>query len=79
MTVDKPVKTIKVAGVRSAVPVYPDGPGTVTLPIRATAPGEAKVLIGYASCSATEGCTIPVADRPVAVRTSEDGLSFDAP
>ncbi|MGW1122187.1 hypothetical protein ACWD5B_34605 [Streptomyces tanashiensis] len=79
MTVDKPVKTIKVAGVRSAVPVYPDGPVTVTLPIRATAPGEAEVLIGYASCSATEGCTIPVADRAVAVRTGEDGLSFDSP
>ncbi|GAA2778112.1 protein-disulfide reductase DsbD domain-containing protein [Streptomyces showdoensis] len=78
MTVDKPVKTIKVPGVRSAVPVYPDGPVTVTLPIRATAPGEAKVLIGYASCSSTEGCTIPVADRAVVLRTAEDGLSFGA-
>ncbi|MEV5970385.1 hypothetical protein [Streptomyces sp. NPDC051921] len=78
MTVDKPVKTIKVPGVRSAVPVYPDGPVTVTLPIRATAPGGAKVLVGYASCSSTEGCTIPVADRAVALHTGQDGLSFDA-
>ncbi|MFF9909039.1 hypothetical protein [Streptomyces sp. NPDC013457] len=76
MTVDKPVKSITVPGVRAAVPVYPDGPVTVTLPIRATAPGEAKVLIGYASCSSTEGCTIPVADRAVSLRTGEDGLSF---
>lgn len=79
MTVDKPVKTIRVPGVRSAVPVYPDGPVTVTLPIRATAAGEAKVLIGYASCSSTEGCTIPVADRAVVLRTGENGVSFDAP
>ncbi|MFG3039865.1 hypothetical protein ACGFYZ_23515 [Streptomyces sp. NPDC048330] len=78
MTVDKPVKSITVPGVRAAVPVYPDGPVTVTLPIRATAPGEAKVLIGYASCSSTEGCTIPVADRAVSLRTGEDGLSFGA-
>ncbi|MFD8639282.1 protein-disulfide reductase DsbD domain-containing protein [Streptomyces zaomyceticus] len=78
MTVDKPVKSIKVAGVRAAVPVYPDGPVTVRLPIRATAPGEAKVLIGYASCSSTEGCTIPVADRAVSLRTGEEGLSFGA-
>ncbi|MER7955818.1 hypothetical protein [Streptomyces sp. NPDC096030] len=76
MTVDKPVKSITVPGVRAAVPVYPDGPVTVKLPIRATAPGEAKVLIGYASCSSTEGCTIPVADRAVSLRTGEDGLSF---
>ncbi|MFB6625005.1 hypothetical protein ACFCWD_12310 [Streptomyces sp. NPDC056374] len=76
MTVDKPVKSITVPGVRAAVPVYPDGPVTVTLPIRATAPGEAKVLIGYASCSSTEGCTIPVADRAVSLRSSEHGLSF---
>ncbi|MEU7115081.1 hypothetical protein [Streptomyces sp. NPDC046182] len=76
MTVDKPVKSIKVPGVRAAVPVYPDGAVTVTLPIRATAPGEAKVLIGYASCSSTEGCTIPVADRAVSLRTGGDGLSF---
>ncbi|MEX0171011.1 hypothetical protein [Streptomyces sp. LMG1-1-1.1] len=76
MTVDKPVKSITVPGVRAAVPVYPDGPVTVTLPIRATAPGEAKVLIGYASCSSTEGCTIPVADRAVSLRTGEHGLSF---
>ncbi|MGW8601408.1 hypothetical protein ACWGLB_21030 [Streptomyces sp. NPDC055893] len=78
MTVDKPVKSITVPGVRAAVPVYPDGPVTVTLPIRATAPGEARVLIGYASCSSTEGCTIPVADRAVSLRTSEHGLSFGA-
>ncbi|MFF8835740.1 hypothetical protein [Streptomyces sp. NPDC015130] len=76
MTVDKQVKSITVPGVRAALPVYPDGPVTVTLPIRATAPGEAKVLIGYASCSSTEGCTIPVADRAVALRTDEHGLSF---
>ncbi|MCB5165858.1 protein-disulfide reductase DsbD N-terminal domain-containing protein [Streptomyces bambusae] len=78
LTVDAPVKTIRVPGVEAAVPVYPDGPVTARLPIRATASGEARLLIGYASCSSTEGCTIPVADRAVTVHTTADHLSFTA-
>ncbi|WP_328966780.1 hypothetical protein [Streptomyces sp. NBC_00239] len=76
LTVDAPVKTIKVPGVNGAVPVYPDGPVTATLPVRATASGRAELLVSYASCSATEGCTIPVADRVVTVHTTADHLSF---
>ncbi|MFJ9809209.1 hypothetical protein ACIRTB_13380 [Streptomyces sp. NPDC101158] len=76
LTVDAPVRNITVPGVRSALPVYPDGPVTATLPIRATSAGEAQVLISYASCSSTAGCTIPVADRAVALHTSGDSLSF---
>ncbi|MFE9560014.1 hypothetical protein ACFYM0_02750 [Streptomyces sp. NPDC006487] len=60
----------------TAVPVYPDGPVTTRLPIRATGPGEATVLIGCASCSSTEGCTIPVSDRAVRLNTTAEHLTF---
>lgn len=76
ITADAAVKEIHVEGVRAAVPVYPDGPVTTRLPIRAAAPGGATLLVSYASCSTTQGCTIPVADRPVRLRATADHLSF---
>ncbi|MGP3690524.1 hypothetical protein ACTVZO_38510 [Streptomyces sp. IBSNAI002] len=75
---DADVRTISVPGVDSPVPVYPDGPVTTRLPIRATGPGEAEVVIGYASCSSTEGCTIPVSGRKVALHTDTDHVSLTA-
>ncbi|MGW5848781.1 hypothetical protein ACWFQ8_12660 [Streptomyces sp. NPDC055254] len=73
------VRTISVPGVETPVPVYPDGPVTATLPVSADGNGEATVLLGYASCSTEEGCTIPVSDRPVRLRITEDGPVFGAP
>lgn len=72
-------RPISLPGVDAPVPVYPDGPVTATLPVRADGTGEATVLLGYASCSTSEGCTIPVADRPVRLRVTGDGPVFDAP
>ncbi len=72
------VRTISVPGVDAPVPVYPDGPVTTTLPIRADGNGDATVLLGYASCSTEQGCTIPVADRPVHLRITGDGPTFAA-
>ncbi|MEU3721529.1 hypothetical protein [Streptomyces sp. NPDC031705] len=73
------VHPISLPGVDAPVPVYPDGPVTTTLPVRADGTGEATILLGYASCSTREGCTIPVADRPVRLRITGDGPVFDAP
>ncbi|MEV7520455.1 hypothetical protein [Streptomyces sp. NPDC091371] len=70
------VRTISLPGVDAPVPVYPDGPVTVTLPVSTAGSGDATVLLGYASCSAREGCTIPVADRPVHLRVTDDGPVF---
>ncbi|MFB6613890.1 hypothetical protein ACIGFK_19965 [Streptomyces sp. NPDC085524] len=70
------VRTISVPGVEAPVPVYPDGPVTTTLPVRSDGNGEATVLLGYASCSSQEGCTIPVSDRPVHLRITDDGPAF---
>ncbi|MFI5669925.1 hypothetical protein [Streptomyces sp. NPDC051704] len=71
------VRSITVPGVQAPVPVYPDGPVTLTLPVRADADGDATVLIGYASCSTQDGCTIPVSDHPVHLDVTGDGLTFN--
>ncbi|MFG2292751.1 hypothetical protein [Streptomyces sp. NPDC048603] len=71
-----PVQKIRVPGVGAPVPVYPDGPVTTTLPVRADRNGEATVLFGYASCSSQEGCTIPVSDRPVHLQVTGEGPAF---
>ncbi|MFD4241757.1 hypothetical protein ACFWP3_09195 [Streptomyces sp. NPDC058525] len=79
LTAGAEVQTISVPGVKAPVPVYPDGPVTTTLPIRADGDGDATVLLGYASCSTREGCTIPVSDRPVHLRVTGEGLAFATP
>ncbi|MFE5556890.1 hypothetical protein [Streptomyces sp. NPDC056544] len=79
LTAAADVRSISVPGVDAPMPVYPDGPVTTTLPVRADGNGDATVLLGYASCSAKEGCTIPVADRPVHLRLTDDGPTFAAP
>ncbi|MFD7628259.1 hypothetical protein ACFV7Q_19840 [Streptomyces sp. NPDC059851] len=78
LTAAAKVRSISVPGVGAPVPVYPDGPVTTTLPVRADGNGEATVLLGYASCSERDGCTIPVSDRPVRLRITADGPVFDA-
>ncbi|MGT2526616.1 hypothetical protein ACU4GG_04945 [Streptomyces nojiriensis] len=78
LTASADVRTISVPGVEAPVPVYPDGPLTTTLPIRADGNGEATVLLGYASCSSKEGCTIPVSDRPVRLSVGDGGPTFGA-
>ncbi|MCX5380292.1 hypothetical protein [Streptomyces sp. NBC_00091] len=79
LTAAQTVRPIRVPGVDSPLPVYPDGPVTTTLPVRASGSGDATVLIGYASCSVKDGCTIPVADRPVRVRVIDKGPAFVTP
>lgn len=78
LTAAAEVRTISVPGVDGPLPVYPDGPVTTTLPVRADGTGDATVLLGYASCSSHEGCTIPVSDRPVHLRITKDGPAFGA-
>ncbi|MEU9234238.1 hypothetical protein [Streptomyces subrutilus] len=79
LTAAAQARTISLPGVEAPVPVYPDGPVTTTLPVRADGDGDATVLLGYASCSARDGCTIPVSDRPVHLRVTGDGLAFTTP
>ncbi|MFE3760423.1 hypothetical protein ACFXPI_01455 [Streptomyces sp. NPDC059104] len=92
LTAAQPVRPIRVPGVDSPVPVYPDGPVTTTLPVRASGSGDgsrdgndsrdrdgATLLIGYASCSTRDGCTIPVSDHPVRLRVTDGVPAFVTP
>ncbi|MFD3329079.1 hypothetical protein [Streptomyces sp. NPDC058701] len=72
------VRSIRVPGVDSPVPVYPDGPVTTTLAVSAPGNGGATVVLGYASCSTRDGCTIPVSDRAVHLRVTDAGPTFAA-
>ncbi|MGE7386236.1 hypothetical protein ACQKM2_12255 [Streptomyces sp. NPDC004126] len=79
LTAAQTERTVRLPGVGSPVPVYPDGPVTTTLPVRASGSGSATVLIGYASCSTQDGCTIPVSDHPVRMRVTDEGPAFLTP
>ncbi|MET7391382.1 hypothetical protein ACFYPT_40635 [Streptomyces sp. NPDC005529] len=75
-TASEAVRTIHVPGVTGAVPVYPDGPVTLTVPVHAST-GKASALVSYASCSITEGCSLPVKNHPVAIHITADGITFE--
>ena len=61
-TADKPVSTLEIEELHVDLPVYPDGPVTVTVPVRRTGDGRAQVIVTYAACSATT-CLPPVRNR----------------
>lgn len=65
-TADKPVSTLQIEELHVDLPVdlpvYPDGPVTVTVPVRRTGDGRAQVIVTYAACSATT-CLPPVRNR----------------
>ncbi|MFJ3794537.1 hypothetical protein [Kitasatospora sp. NPDC090091] len=73
LAVTAPVRRLALEGVTGTVPVYPDGPVTATLPVRASGTGSAAVHIGYAACSETDGCLLPVADHPVPLTITPTG------
>ncbi|HEU5418854.1 MAG TPA: protein-disulfide reductase DsbD domain-containing protein [Streptosporangiaceae bacterium] len=59
---DKPVIDVQIAELNVDLPVYPDGPVTVTVPVRRTGNGRAEVVVTYGACSATT-CLPPVRNR----------------
>ncbi|MFD0346674.1 hypothetical protein ACFQ0M_12380 [Kitasatospora aburaviensis] len=79
LAVTAPVRRLALEGVTGTVPVYPDGPVTATLPVRASGTGSAAVHIGYAACSETDGCLLPVADHPVPLTVTPTGPTAAAP
>ncbi|GAA3386064.1 hypothetical protein [Streptomyces racemochromogenes] len=79
LTAAQTERTVRLPGVDTPVPVYPDGPVTTTLPVRASGSGGATLLIGYASCSTRDGCTIPVSGHPVRMRVTDEGPAFVTP
>lgn len=56
------MSALKIEELHVNLPVYPDGPVTVTVPVRKTRDGRAEVIVTYAACSATT-CLPPVRNR----------------
>ncbi|RKE23136.1 hypothetical protein [Streptomyces sp. TLI_171] len=56
---DRPVETLVPAGLETVLPVYPDGPVTLTLPVERTGGTDAEVVVDYAACSRGT-CLFPV-------------------
>ncbi len=61
---DRRTAPLAVAGVAAPVPVYPDGPVTLRLPVRVTGGRSGLAWVGYASCSRST-CMPPVTRREV--------------
>jgi hypothetical protein len=62
-TADQTVHDITVDGVNAPVPVYPEGPVTLTLPVSA---GKGTLSVQYAACS-DKICLAPVQDLSLKV------------
>lgn len=65
LSADKPVRLLQLQGLNVRLPVYPDGPVTVTLPVKRTS-GTAEIAITYGACSAGT-CLAPVIGKVVPV------------
>jgi hypothetical protein len=61
-TADMPVSSLRIEELDVDLPVYPDGPVTVTVPVRRSGDGRAEVVVTYGACSLTI-CLPPVRDR----------------
>jgi thiol-disulfide isomerase/thioredoxin len=64
-TADQPVRLLELRGLSTRLPVYPDGPVTLTLPVRRSG-DSVEVVVSYGACSATQ-CLIPVTDHVVSI------------
>lgn len=64
LTAEVKATTLPLAGTDLLLPVYPDGPVTVDLPVTITGRGASAVLVGYAACS-NSNCLPPVSSHRV--------------
>jgi hypothetical protein len=61
---DRPVHRLRIDALNVELPVYPDGPVTVALPVRPTTSRRVELVVTYGACSAG-ACLPPVRDRLV--------------
>ncbi|MGW4896797.1 hypothetical protein ACWEQL_31745 [Kitasatospora sp. NPDC004240] len=66
---DKPLSLIRPEGLDVDLPVYPDGPVTLTLPVRTGGQGPAEAVVGYAACS-LQRCLFPVTGQAITLTTA---------
>lgn len=65
-TADEPTRYSQVAGLDVAIPVYPDGQVTITVPIRPLSHGRTEATVSYGLCSETR-CMAPVDGLRIAI------------
>lgn len=57
-------RLLRLTGLTTELPVYPDGPVTFTLPVRRTGSHRAEVVVTYGACSAN-ACLKPEVDKVI--------------
>ncbi|MFS4091157.1 hypothetical protein [Streptomyces sp. AF1A] len=63
-TAHQAIRHLRLRGLSTELPVYPDGPVTFTLPVRRTGSHQADVIVSYGACSATR-CLVPVTNEVI--------------
>lgn len=63
---DEPTRYLQIAGLNVALPVYPDAPVTLTVPIRLLSHGQTEVTVSYGLCSEIR-CLLPVEGLKIAI------------
>lgn len=69
LTANEPVRMLRITALNATLPVFPDGPVTVAVPVRRLARGPAAVVVSYAACSASV-CLLPVIGHRIALSLS---------
>lgn len=62
VSADKPIELLNLPDLDAQLPVYPNGPVTLTLPVRTTGSNHADVVVSYGACS-TGTCMMPVTNQ----------------
>ncbi len=66
VTADQPTQQLNIAVLDVTLPVYPDGPVALALPVRHTDGSTAQVVVSYGACSSAT-CLAPVIDEVIPV------------
>jgi cytochrome c biogenesis DsbD-like protein len=64
VTADQPTQQLDMPALGVKLPVYPDGPVTLTLPVRRTDGPTAQIVVSYGACSSAT-CLAPVIDEAI--------------
>ena len=67
---DRPVVAERPAGLEVTLPVYPEGPVTIRLPVRSVTGADPEIAVSYAACS-DRTCLAPVSGRRIRLARTE--------
>ncbi len=69
LTADRPVQMLRITVLHATLPVFPDGPVTLAVPVRAVGSQPASVIVTYVACSASV-CLMPVIGHRIGLDAS---------